>query len=493
MPNLLPTRTPLKRDIWQWLTAGAISTAACFFLYTLYGFIFVQFQAHSISKEMKLFEFHAMFPLIQSNDPCIISLPAQFGSALFFGFSLGALVSVAGILISVWFWVRRKLSWIDIFWFLLFAIFATYFGLSLEHPIISTIFGLLSPFVFFIPWILCMNRSRRRRVSYTRWLVFFIVLVLPVLIIRPVSFEYMRDTMLEIPVIRSLSTFYYEHTLLAADVIKPAAYKTQKAIAVSSGINKILERPHGTLWIISDDPCSIAGTSLVISSISQKCDSFYVPDSPILDDSRQIIQKASSKIDYNRFMRAGIRNSLLVGLPCLALFFIIWIALGLSLFSKRMLSLAVVFGVVYLICFMPGIFGAFWEYELNDKPDKIHEYILSGHETKRYLVLVHYPESLSTKELIWYCQDPSARVRLRALIEMGERRDRAFLGALSKAVNDPQLNVRTKACWALGNIRGLVSHRLLQSVLKNDPSWYVREYAYRAIGRIRPINKVVVE
>lgn len=493
MPNLLPTRTPLKRDMRQWFTAGAISTAACLFLYTLYGIIFVHFHANSIGNQMKLFEYHGMFPLIRPNDPYLISLPAQFGSALFFGFSLGSLVSMVGIFISIWFWVRRTLSWIDIFWFILFAFFAAYYSLSLEHPIISTAFGLLSPFVFFIPWILCMNRSRGRRFSYKRWLVFIIVLVLPVLLIRPASFEYIRDTMLEIPVLRSLSTFYYEHTLLAADVIKPAAYKTQKAIAVSSDVNKILDRPHGTLWIISEEPCSIAGTSLVISSISQKCDSFYVPASPVLDDSRQIIQKASSKIDYNRLMRAGIRNSLLIGLPCLALFFIMWIALGLSLVSNRMLSLAVILGMVYLICFMPGIFGAFWEYELKKKPDKIHEYILSGHETKRYLVLVHYPESLSTKELIWYCQDPSARIRLRALIEIGERRDRAFLGALSQALNDPQLNVRTKACWALGNNRGLVSNRLLQNVLENDPSWYVRDYAYRAIGRIRPINKVVVE
>ena len=65
------------------------------------------------------------------------------------------------------------------------------------------------------------------------------------------------------------------------------------------------------------------------------------------------------------------------------------------------------------------------------------------------------------------------------------------MDVLTDALDDPQLNVRTRACWALGNIASKDALSLLEGVVRQDPSWYVRGYAYRAIGRVRPVSRSV--
>jgi len=88
-------------------------------------------------------------------------------------------------------------------------------------------------------------------------------------------------------------------------------------------------------------------------------------------------------------------------------------------------------------------------------------------------------------------REPSARIRVNSLIEAGNRRDPSFMAAMEDALSDANLNVRTKACWAIGRIGSERALYLLKKVVGGDPSWYVREYAYSALGKIQPEAKVV--
>jgi HEAT repeat protein len=88
-------------------------------------------------------------------------------------------------------------------------------------------------------------------------------------------------------------------------------------------------------------------------------------------------------------------------------------------------------------------------------------------------------------------RDASTRVRVNALVEAGERRNPTYLPLVEKNMADPQLNVRTKACWSLGRIGTERSLELLRQAARTDPSWYVRDYAYAAAGRIMPETMLV--
>jgi len=109
----------------------------------------------------------------------------------------------------------------------------------------------------------------------------------------------------------------------------------------------------------------------------------------------------------------------------------------------------------------------------------------------RYAAVATYPGALPKETLVRLMQDPSSRVRVNALIEAGDRKDKTLEPAIEARLRDPKMNVRTKACWALGKIQSEEVLNLLDRTAREDPSWYVRNYAYASIGRIRPETKVI--
>ena len=135
----------------------------------------------------------------------------------------------------------------------------------------------------------------------------------------------------------------------------------------------------------------------------------------------------------------------------------------------------------------------FVRYQLVLHPDSVGQYMVSENEEKRYQALITFPDKITPDDIIRFSHDPSARIRLNALILAGKKKDVKFLDIIKEATYDPQLNVRTKACWALGRIRTERAFALLEDVFNNDPSWYVRLYAYNALGRFKPVAKVIPE
>ncbi|MRR13912.1 HEAT repeat domain-containing protein [archaeon] len=101
------------------------------------------------------------------------------------------------------------------------------------------------------------------------------------------------------------------------------------------------------------------------------------------------------------------------------------------------------------------------------------------------------PKEFTDREIMRYARDESPRIRLRALLEAGERGGPKFLDLFGQALDDPQLNVRTKACWSLGRIESPKAAALLRKAFLQDPSWYVRGYAYRALAGSGPVSRTV--
>jgi len=85
--------------------------------------------------------------------------------------------------------------------------------------------------------------------------------------------------------------------------------------------------------------------------------------------------------------------------------------------------------------------------------------------------------------------DPNTKIRHLSISLLGEEGKEKFLPLMKGRMTDPELIVRTKVCWALGRIGGEEALRLLDRAIEEDPSWYVRDYAYKAREGIKPVFK----
>ncbi len=91
------------------------------------------------------------------------------------------------------------------------------------------------------------------------------------------SFLNVRDAMIAWPVLSGISDFYYDHTLLSADVIKTPAMRSQNVVAVEQEERTIGLSPHGTLWIRAVEPCSLDGARFAVTSSRLACPSWWCP------------------------------------------------------------------------------------------------------------------------------------------------------------------------------------------------------------------------
>jgi len=71
--------------------------------------------------------------------------------------------------------------------------------------------------------------------------------------------------MIDLPIARDLADFYYNHTQVAAHVIQPVRYQTQKLIVLPEDVEFSESLTPGSLWMKDPDPCSIRGSSLIVS------------------------------------------------------------------------------------------------------------------------------------------------------------------------------------------------------------------------------------
>jgi hypothetical protein len=340
-----------------------------------------------------------------------------------------------------------------------------------------------------------VRKAGYKSINIKRWAIFCGIIIAPLAIIIGTgsSFLSIRDSMLSMRVTEALSNVYYEHTLLSADVIKPISARSQNVIAFSDDIKSLGYTPHGTLWIRSDSPCSVKGATFAVSSQGLNCRSVMLPDDSLsANENNRIIDELSKAIDPNKQIRGGIGFFFFSGpLIVITVLILSWFALALEkIFTwSRLFSFMLV--IAYLSVFMPLFHGAYLLSQLKSHPEKLSDYAVSPVERMRYAAVATYPGALSKEDLVRLMQDPSSRVRVNAVVEAGDRMDMALLSAIEARLKDPKMNVRTKACWALGKIQSDMALNLLDKAVHEDPSWYVRDYAYASTGRIRPETKVI--
>jgi hypothetical protein len=499
--NLFPVilvslrQTGASGYVGRWYTASFWGGVACILFYTAFGLIFVRMHARQIAAEMGLLARFGMTPLISPDDVHLKLFKHQLGSALFFGLTLGVLNAFICMVLTLPAWISGRSTRNDLFVFTAAVLMCTYFCFSHELPLASICFGLLGPIVFTLPWLLIVRKTGRPIASLKAWAVFFGIIVVPllILIVTGTSFLSIRDSMLSMPISRTLSDFYYEHTLLAADVIKPVSARSQNVIAISDDSRSVGYMPHGTLWIQLKAPCSVAGATFVASRGVLNCRAVRLPDDGLsANHENRIIEKYAKAIDPNKDMRGAIGLFLFSG-PLIAIIVLLlsWLAFGLEHIYIRSRIAALVVVIAYLSIFAPLFHGAYLTAQLKAHPEKIFNYASSPSERMRYIALSVYPGALAPESLVRLMNDPSARVRLNAAIEAGERRDPSLLPDIETRLKDGEMNVRTKACLALGRMGSDRAISLLDKTIKADPSWYVRDYAYAALGRIRPEARLV--
>jgi hypothetical protein len=295
------------------------------------------------------------------------------------------------------------------------------------------------------------------------------------------SYFAVRDAMLMNPLLASLNRFYYDHTLLAADVIKPALERSQPVIAAFDDQVRIERRLPGSLTILSSQPAQVAAARIRLSREFQ-------PAGQTRFDLGGAVMAFSSSQDPNRLLRQGIGLGLTAfKLVLLGLAF--WLALGLSRLWSANRATSLVLVLLYYVLFWPIANAGLQAALLKLRPEMLSSYVESGIETRRYVAAGSAKlDALSLDRLI---RDGSPRVRLTALVTAGERRDATLLPAMLAALNDSQFNVRTKACWALGRLGDRSALGPLYACMTTDDSWYVRDYAWAALNRIQPVARIV--
>jgi hypothetical protein len=483
------------RDINGWYRASFWGSVACIVIYTAFGYVFVRAHALRITAEMALLARSGMTTLINPDDAHLIALGHQLASALFFGMTLGVLNALVCMVFTFPAWVSGRFARQDLFAFAGAVLVCTFFTFSKDMPWVSVCFGLLSPLTFTFVWLFIVRKTGHKGINIKRWAIFCGIIIAPLAIIVGTgsSFLSIRDSMLSMRVTEALSDVYYEHTLLSADVIKPISARSQNVIAVSDDIKSLGYTPHGTLWIRSNSPCSVKGATFAVSRQALNCRSLRLPDdSRRANDNNRIIDELSKAIDPNKQMRGGIGFFFFSGpLIVITALILSWFALALERIFTRSRLFSFIIVIAYLSVFMPLFHGAYLLAGLKSHPEKISDYAASRVERMRYAAVATYPGALHKEDLVRLMQDPSARVRVNAVVEAGDRMDMALLSAIESRLKDPKMNVRTKACRALGKIQSDMALNLLDKAVHEDPSWYVRDYAYASMGRIRPETKVI--
>jgi hypothetical protein len=244
----------------------------------------------------------------------------------------------------------------------------------------------------------------------------------------------------------------------------------------------------------------VNGAVIAASDEKLSCRSVLLNSGPGIVSADRILKDATG--DPNKALRKGVGTFLkgpigpIVMVPVIILG---WVAFGLACLFKKKPVAAVIITIIYLLVFIPGFYHSYLKRTLYSDPSKIHEYASSSNPSKRYLSLVYmldkklaHTDGLYPDELRTLAGDSQASTRLNALILAGNLKDTQFADLAKTSLNDTQLNVRTKACWAIGRLGVPDAISILEGVINNDPSWYVRDYAYMGLSKLKHEAKIII-
>jgi len=423
--------------------------------------------------------------------------PAFWGG-LFFAFSIGAGISLAGMA-TAWIWVglfsrkRSILIFLGFAWAgLLFLVNGRGFNLM------PTLYFLLIAPVVFILTAIREFKSDCQSDRIRRWIHLLPVPLLALLWFTQFDeamFLDLRDSLLlSNNYGRKFSDFYYTYTLYPAEAFKSLNQKSIKTSSIKNIQPHSLNQRIGRR-LIAYDYLPLSDTTDVDLVIRQNeghlvfqtknRQTFQIPIDQFFDDSHKVLQKFSEISDRHAIFRQFTFLSLLIGFP-VTLYMIIhavFYYLGYFILGRNTSALAasiicLLFGIIVLIYFQSNRsdstqFQNIAESLASDSW-QMRVSALKLIEQKKMEITSHQSYAFREKNL------PSQERYWLARTLAFSRRPETFRDLL-EFLNDDNLNVRTMAFYSLGLRGNPQAIRPIISKIEKSNSWYEQMYAYKAL------------
>jgi len=430
--------------------------------------------------------------------PGLQSFGPAFLGGLFFTFSIGAGLGLIA-LAAVWIWDRlaqRSKS-------VLILLLTLWAGLLVAVNIngvnvYAALYFFCIPLTVFITAIKLMppapNQSNRR---------YKILHLIPILLLaffwatqvdREVFVDLRDSLLLSNPIGIKASNFYYRYTLYPAEAFKPLHQKMLKTCTLQTkGDERIRRRLENKL--LANDYLPVPEKTAADLEIIQKENLLRlehdnkkilaVPIDDFLSQPEVTLSAFSQSIDRNTFLRTFTFLSLLIGFPIA--FFMITHSLITNLFAlflepgKSAVCATVLFLFIGLGLLVPlhiyrnsqageddldkALYSEQWQ-------ERIAALKIIGQKEMDISRFDAYPKLLDSR---------NAAERYWLVRAIGADRSSNVDNDLFKFLNDPQLNVRTMAFYALGQQKKTNAKKVILDRIKNSHDWYDQWYAYNAL------------
>jgi hypothetical protein len=435
-------------------------------------------------------------------NPQVMDRLSQFKPAfcggLFFTFSIGAGISFLSFGCA-WIWERlfnRKKSLLYLFLLLWFALLIV-FNIHGFKPVVNLYFLVIPPAVFTAA-VWCMFHLNRRGSGPKEIIHIVPVIVLAILLSWQIDsrmFTDFRDIfLLSNPVGSRINSFYYRYTLYPAEAFKSLDQKMLKTCSLEKIKNDASARSLENI-LINYDYIPIGGNRAVDLEADRVDGNLILTyrSDPILKISfkeffahpDKAIQEFARKSDGYAFFRRFVFFSLLAGFP-LAVYVIMHglISLAGSLFLNLRTSLV----LSSVLCFAVGLLLMFSFHIKRDQPvsvSNLEDALSADQWQKRVAALKQIDEkNLDVRRFQAYPRlltSPYIAERYWLVKTLANSRDPAAYQDLTTFLNDPHLNIRSMALYALGRMGNRQAIDQVMHIMETSDDWYSQWYAYRAL------------
>jgi hypothetical protein len=421
-----------------------------------------------------------------------------FCGGLFFTFSIGAGISFLSFGCA-WIWERlfnRKKSPLYLFLLLWLALLVA-FNIQGFKPIVNLYFLVIPPAVFTAA-VWCMFHLNRQSSVPKETIHIVPVIVLAILLSWQIDsrmFTDFRDIfLLSNPVGSRINSFYYKYTLYPAEAFKSLDQKLLKTCRLVKIKNDATARSLENI-LLNYDYIPIDSNKTADLEADQVNDNLILTyrSDPVLKISLKeffahpdkAIQEFSRKSDGYAFFRRFVFFSLLAGFP-LAVYVIMHglISLAGSIFLNLRTSLV----VSTVVCFAVGLFLMFSFHLKRDQQvpvSNLEDALNADQWQKRVAALKQIDEkSLDVKRFQAYpriLSSPHIAERYWLAKTLANSMDPDAYKDLLTFLNDPHLNIRSMALYALGKMGNRQAIDQVMRIMETSDDWYSQWYAYRAL------------
>lgn len=427
--------------------------------------------------------------------PNLKSVATAFCGGLFFTLSLGVGLTLATLALT-WLLADRKgvgapKGFILLFFWALSLVLINLDGFEINK---SLYFLLIPPLVFVVSKRSIKSNTFRRHESFQ---------LLPVIILAVLWFSQfdanmfidIRDRLLLTnPIGEKLNEFYYRYTLYPAEVFKSLSQKTIRTThfelaSKARGRRMISKKLVGLDWLpISEHKLA----DLYIGGDDQRL-VFYNKDraqmtttvAKLSSKPAEVLEAFSEKTDHNMLFRRVCFYGLLLGFPLLLYigFYTVLRYLVALIISKRKAAI-----VVSVVCLTLGV--AVWFYFQQGRSrvfssDEIAQALSAkSWQTQVAALRLCKKENIDPRQFASYdklAQSPHTAVRYWLVQALLVSKKKGTLQELIRFLDDPSVNVTTRACDILARRNQRIAIAPLLEHLKRSDQWYFQWYAYKAL------------